>query len=173
MFFDRLKSLVSSENNSPSSSIQAPKAPEGRILEFVQYPHFRGFKRLRLTTYDFDSITKSLEELRIPNPQYEGDSSLSKYIFDFTNRSIVLKEIFNGNQSILLVLVDGSYHVGTFFPHTDEEYNYYQAIFSPSLQAIHLRIEYVEQNILYTDEKGALKTIVEDRYKAYLFIKLT
>ena len=157
------------ENDSPTSNEKILKTHS-----FIQSSNFKGYKRIKLTTYGFESITKGIDALKKPNPQYippidnEHFPENAEYIFDIKDKPIEIQQVQYGmskNEICLRVFVDSN-HVGTFFIHDDIAKSYYDAFDNNRIESVHIRFD--SENIVGKEKN---KLILEVRYSTYLFVK--
>lgn len=147
------------------------KAEPAKLSEitFMQAGSFRGFKRFRLTNYGYEPAQIGLRKLRIENPEYNGDDSVPKYIFDFKNKLITIREI-EFEVPAIAVFVDGN-QIGSLFSTTDEEKNMINKLFSDGISSAYAKVEYKIGAIAYTDKKDNLAFAPTEKYMTYLLVK--
>lgn len=143
--------------------------PPYKSLFFECSKGFRGYKRYRLTTYGYEPTKRGIDALKIPNPKYNVDPEVDKYIFDLVGKQVEIRLLLN-DDAIMPVLVNGN-QIGTYFAYTDEEKQLPHDFANGRIESVHVRIEWNPQNIISTNKKGKLEVNVEERYKSYLFVK--
>ena len=143
--------------------------PPYKSLLFECSKGFRGYKRYRLTTYGYEPIQRGIDALKIPNPKYQVDPEVDKYIFDLVGKQVEIRLLLN-NDSTMPVFVNGN-QIGTYFANSDEEKQLMHDFANGKIESVHVRIEWAPQNIISTNKKGKLEVNVEERYKSFLFVK--
>ena len=146
------------------------------VYTFTQHSNFRGFKRLKLTCFGYEPITKGIDALKIPNPKYippadgKPSSDNPEYIFDIKGKTIEVQQVRYGpfeSEICLRVFIDNN-HIGTYFIHDDYDKSIYDAFSSDKVEQVHIRFD-TDINVVGVKQD---KLVYDVRYFTYLFIKM-
>ena len=156
--------------------------------KFKQSSSFRGFKRIKLTTYGYKTITAGILKLAKNNPeyiktdrdintngkQYKNSTIINKYIFDLTNSSILFFPKHKDGYEFIQVYCNGQ-HVGTIFkPNDNSDYrmDFYKAIKNKQVDAAHLEISGGSYEIIdrLNNEKYKITKQNDESFTVYLYI---
>ena len=178
---------VSDNNKTKAQRSTAKKNSDTEVIQdwsFSQSPHFRGFKKIRLSTYNYQPIKDGIDALKQPNQLYDEYSDpnidskklkigkkVEKYKFDFKGKEIILRELDYGNGHCIIVLVD-NHHVGTWWIESTNA-DYYEYLQQGKISGIYLKIEggpYKVFDKFMNDRFDILEG--ESEYNSYLFVKI-
>lgn len=145
---------------------------KSKILPYPQYgfwqtDNYDGFEKFYLSTNGYEPIQKGLESIRILNPNYKTAPPSERYYFDLRGKAVTLVHY---RKNILQVYV-GNSHVATLFIDQPDEMDFLKRLIDGKISQVHLDIKY--DPIIYFEKKPLRKqkTIIEDGYKAFLYVK--
>lgn len=113
--------------------------PKTQVMEFIQSKNFRGFRKSKITNYQFAEAQANIKQLKAYYPK-----------MDFSGCIIRLESIKCSDGAPAVAVFIGGLRVGTVFFDNDNYSEFRKAFYAGKISAAHIGVTQLDDYYLYT-----------------------